>query len=520
MPNSGEALVLVATTDKPFAAALKGALEAMSCQVIVVGGVIDAIAELHGLEFDLAFVSHALPPRSGADVVRVAKQLSPDTEVVVVLDEGREDAPVEHVRLGAFDFLHRPLRDGELGAVVQRALERRRERTSNAMYRASHAILGGTKPDDLPRVIVELMASVLDADGAAYFRMTGEQGIPVVGEQTGFKETPVADLANVIEHLDIDGPAPILLPDDRDPALFRATRIRTAIAVPIVIEGHIAGVLAAHRSVDPRPYRRGDAERMAVFASQLRLALENSRLIEKTVATERLAAVGELAAGVAHEIASPLTYVLGNAISATEEIGRPNPDHDELKAMLGDIKDGAERIRDIARDLRTLSRGSSMKETFDLGDTVRGALRIVGSTVRGALKVETHFDPTLLVCGSPGRLSQVFINLIVNAAHAAKSTGKMVKLEITCTKVNEKLVAVVRDEGPGINPKNLARIFDAFFTTKTAETGTGLGLSITRSIVEAHGGTIDVASEVGRGTAFTIQLPAGQLIAESLGSAA
>jgi signal transduction histidine kinase len=517
MPT-GAPLVLVATTDTRFCAGLTAALEAMGCRVVAVTGVIDAIAELHGVEFDLAFVAHSLPPRSGADAVRVAHELSPDTEVVVVLDDGREDAPVDYVRLGAFDFLHQPLRPEELNAVVRRALERRAERTSNAIYRASHAILGGTQPDQLPRVIVGLAADVLEADGVAFFRFLGDRF--ELGERSGFaREETATELAAMIERVRRDDHLPLLLPDDRDPELFENTRIRSAIAVPILIDGHLAGILGASRSADPRPFRRRDAERMSVFASQLRLAIENARLIEKTVATERLAAVGELAAGVAHEIASPLTYVLGNAISATEELSRPDIDVGELAEMLGDIREGAERIRDIARDLRTLSRGSSDKERLELADTVKSALRIAGPAVRGALEVNTNLDPNAVLCGSPGRLSQVFINLFVNAAHAAKITGRIVKLDVQTRCEGDRVIAIVRDEGPGIPQPILSRIFDAFFTTKTSDNGTGLGLSISRSIVQAHGGTIDVASELGQGTTFTIVLPVAPAPAQSLSAA-
>jgi signal transduction histidine kinase len=518
MPT-GEPLVLVATTDPRIVAGLTAALERMGCRVVAVTTIVDAIAELHGLEFDVAFVAQSLPPRSGADAVRVTHELSPDTEVVVVLDDGREDAPVEYVRLGAFDFLHQPLRSDELQVVVRRALERRAERTSNAIYRASHAILSGTEPDQLPHVIVGLAADVLEADGVAFFRWSGERF--EVGERSGFaREERATELAAMVGRVRCDDNAPLLLPNDADPELFESTGIRSAIAVPIVIEGRLAGILGASRSADPRPFRRGDAKRMSVFASQLRLAIENARLIEKTVATERLAAVGELAAGVAHEIASPLTYVLGNAISATEELSRPCVDVGELASMLGDIKDGAERIRDIARDLRTLSRASADKERLELADTVRSALRIAGATVRGALDVETNLDPSAVVCGSPGRLSQVFINLFVNAAHAAKLTGRIVRLDVETRSEGDRVIAIVRDEGPGIPRPILSRIFDAFFTTKSSETGTGLGLSISRSIIEGHGGTIDVASELGVGTTFTIVLPRATAAAEPRSAAA
>lgn len=505
MPIAGGPLVLVASPDEPFGTSLRGELEALGCQVVAVSTVIDAITELHGLDFDLAFIAHSLSTRPGASAVRVAHELSPDTEVVVILDDGREDAPVEYVRLGAFDFLHQPLRPGELETVLQRAIEWHAERTSNAIYRASHAILGGTKPEQLPQLIVSLAADILGADGVVFLRLVGDRFEP--GERAGFsREETVGDLTRILEQVPRDTLEPILLPDDRKEQRL-ASRIRSAIAVPIVIDGQLTGLLAASRSNDPRPFRRGDTARMTVLASKLHLAIENARLVEKTISAERLAAIGELAAGVAHEIASPLTYVLGNVTSARDELGQPDFDADELRRMLDDIKDGAERIRDIARDLKTLARGSAVKETFDLANAAKGALRIAGPTVRGALKVETSFVPDALVSGSPGRLTQVFINLLVNAAQAAKTTGRIVRLEIETRKRGDRLLAIVRDEGPGIPPHQLGRIFDPFFTTKSADNGTGLGLAITRSIIEAHGGTIEVASELGRGTSFTIDLP-------------
>lgn len=508
MTLPGGALVLVATNDRSFAAQLGEELLRLRCEVVAVSSTIDAIAELHGVEFDLAFVADELPPRTGEDVVRVARELSPDTEVVVVLPRGREDAPVRYVRQGAFDFLHQPLVEDELRSVVERALERRQTRTSNAMFRASHAILAGTKPDQLRRVIVELAADVVGADGVAFYTVVG--GELEAAERHGFsgREAGVDELAALVGRVQ-SSTIPLLLPEDSAVGgdLLAGTHVRSALAVPIRIEGQLAGVLAASRTTDPRPFRRGDAERLGVFASQLRLAIENARLVEKTVATERLAAVGELAAGVAHEIASPLTYILGNAISAYEEIRRPRCDVEELCVMLGDIKDGAERLRDIARDLRTLSRGSAVTETFDVGDAIRSALRIAGSSVRGALEIGTTIAGPAPVCGSPGRVSQVFINLLVNAAQAAKTTGGKVKLDLDVKTDGDVVIATVRDEGPGMTPAVLARIFDPFFTTKGSDCGTGLGLAITRSIVQEHGGSIDVASELGRGATFVVRLP-------------
>jgi signal transduction histidine kinase len=108
----------------------------------------------------------------------------------------------------------------------------------------------------------------------------------------------------------------------------------------------------------------------------------------------------------------------------------------------------------------------------------------------------------------------VFVNLLVNAAQAAAACAGPVRVEVTTRRRGDRLVAIVRDYGPGIAPEHLPRIFDAFFTTKPGDKGTGLGLSITRAIIEEHGGNISVASRVGVGTTFTIELPASPANAE------
>jgi signal transduction histidine kinase len=450
-------------------------------------------------------------------VVRVAKELSPDTETVIILDRDQHDAPVACVRSGAFDFLHQPISSLEVGEVIERAIGRRQLRTSTAMFRASHAILTGTAPQELPAVMVELAAELLSADGVSLYRRAAAGRLEIAYARGFSCESDEDDLLRLSERVTEGqaGAVPILLPDDateEDGELGESSsepygRIRSAIICPILIEGRVAGILAAQRSADPRPFRRADAERTGVFASQLRLSFENARLLEKTVASERLAAIGELAAGVAHEINSPLTYVLGNCEAALDEVAALGERGNEIGSMLRDAKEGAERIREIAKDLRTLSRGRSESEVFDLSDAVRSALRVTRPTLRESLEVEVNLAPQMLVSGSPGRACQVFVNLLVNAAQAAAGVGRIVRLEIETQRQGDRIIATVRDHGPGIAPEHIGRVFDAFFTTKPAQTGTGLGLSITRAIVEDHGGTISVKSELGKSTTFVVDLP-------------
>ncbi len=521
--SAAGALVLVATADAALSLALETELRTLGCQVVVVSRVVDAIAELHGAEFDVSFVAASLSPRSLLDLLRASCQLSPETENVVILEPGTHDAPVECVRNGAFDFLHQPISPDEVEGVVQRALHRRQLRTSTAMFRASHAILSGTRAADLTKVTVDLAADLLSADGVAFYRRKPDGALELVHDRGVTAGTAAGELIALAETLTRGAPGvdPIVWPEgatDRD--LVPAGKIRSALVCPVLTEGMITGVLAAYRTSDPRPFRRGDAERSAVLTSQLRLALENVRLVERTVATERLAAIGELAAGVAHEINNPLTYVLSNCELAYKEAEALGSLGDDLLGMLSDAMDGAERIREIARDLRLLSRRtcrpgeiapSASIEIFDFSEAVRSALRVATASVREWIDIHAALAPNLRVVGRRGRASQVFVNLLVNAAQAAATCSGPVRVEVATFRRGDRVVATVTDHGPGIPAEHVPRVFDAFFTTKPGDKGTGLGLSITRAIVEEHGGTISVSSRVGAGTTFTIELPAAPL---------
>ena len=521
------ALVLVASEDPDVRDALRDLLARCGADVIVARTVVDAIAELHGVDFDVAIVDVALPPRGSEDLIRVAKELSPDTGVVVMLRPESLDRTIECVRAGAVDFIHFPIEEGELQAVVGRALEHRRLRATAAMFRASHAILVGTQVQELPKVLVELAADMLECDGVCLMRRGAKGELYVTDAHRMARADDTDELLALTEHVTsgLTSAAPLLLPDDivggRD-LLFGYKRVRAALACPIVIDGRIGVVLAAMRSTDPRPFRRADAERAGVVASQICLALANAQLVQKVAGAQRLAAIGEVAASVAHEINNPLVYVLANCEMAREAIaaldrGVGARQLVEIESMLEDATEGAERIRDIARDLRTLARTEETHAVFDVNGSVQSALRIAAASLRGVVTVALDLAPGAMVEGSAARISQVLINLFVNAAQAATSCGRRIVLRIDTKCTEERVVMTVRDDGPGIAAGHLVRIFEPYFTTKSASNGTGLGLSISRTIIEEHGGTMTLASEPGNGATFVIELPRTAVAKETEG---
>jgi PAS domain S-box-containing protein len=227
---------------------------------------------------------------------------------------------------------------------------------------------------------------------------------------------------------------------------------------------------------------------------------------------DRMASVGTLAAGVAHEINNPLAFVLANLDFALVELERPGGDAAEVNRALKEAHDGAVRIREIVRDLKSFSRtGEGDERPVDVRKVLQTAVGLAQQEIRQRARLSMELDEVPPVTGSEHRLGQVFLNLLVNAAQSIREGAadrNLVQARIA-TGEDGRVVVEIGDTGAGIPEQLLPRIFDPFFTTKPVGggAGAGLGLSICHGIVSAMGGEIRVRSEVGRGSTFTVLLP-------------
>ncbi|MGO8993617.1 MAG: ATP-binding protein [Polyangiaceae bacterium] len=222
---------------------------------------------------------------------------------------------------------------------------------------------------------------------------------------------------------------------------------------------------------------------------------------------ERLAAIGVLAAGVAHEINNPLAYMSLSAELILQQLarrGEPQQMLDDVRAILT----GTQRIARIVRELRTYARQDDEPVgRVDLAEVLASAERVVAHELKPRARVRREIGELPTVLGTDTRLEQVFVNLLLNAAHAIPDDRSDGEVGIRA-RAGERDVAVeVSDNGVGIPAEALPRIFEPFFTTKAAGAGTGLGLSISRDIVTSLGGELVAASEVGRGTTMRVTLP-------------
>jgi PAS domain S-box-containing protein len=238
-------------------------------------------------------------------------------------------------------------------------------------------------------------------------------------------------------------------------------------------------------------------------------------LQKQHVFADRMTAIGTLAAGAAHEINNPLSYALANIEMATEEIrsitgGSPSGRMKELEEMLREAHEGLGRITKTVRGLKTFSRLDEERPSVtNLVPVLDLSINMAHNEIRHRARLVKDYGPLPLVQVDAARLGQVFINLLVNAAHSmpVRSADTNELRVVTSTDAEGRAVVEVRDTGSGIPPALLGRIFDPFFTTKPIGVGTGLGLAISHSIVTGMGGEIAVESEVNRGTTFRVILP-------------
>jgi len=237
---------------------------------------------------------------------------------------------------------------------------------------------------------------------------------------------------------------------------------------------------------------------------------------KRAEAAQRLASVGTLAAGVAHEINNPLTYVASNLAFVGDLLGRlrgaPSAGGDvaEAETAVREALEGARRVRNIVRDLKFVSRAPDARRVeVDVVSEVRAAINLSQNEIKHRARLVTRLESVPTVLSSEGQLGQVFVNLLVNAAQAIPEGHPSENEVRISTRMDEGgwTVVEVSDTGAGIPPALRARIFEPFFTTKTVGTGTGLGLSICHGIVTSIGGEIEVESESLQGTTFRVRLP-------------
>ena len=232
---------------------------------------------------------------------------------------------------------------------------------------------------------------------------------------------------------------------------------------------------------------------------------EKRNLQRQIIQSEKLSAVGELTAGLAHEIGTPLNIISGRAEYLLSLVGKDMKIAKDLKIIINQI----DRITSLIQQLLKFTRSEKREvKPININSVIKDTINLLETKLdKSKINIKTNFSAGIpLIHGDENQLQQVFVNLLINAIHAMANGGE-IKITTQPDVKNHKILVTVKDTGCGIPEENLSRIFDPFFTTKEIGKGTGLGLAVTYGIIKDHGGDIEVSSEVNNGSEFTVRLP-------------
>jgi PAS domain S-box-containing protein len=460
----------------------------------------------------------------------------------------------------------RPLRDeyGALqgGVVVFHDITSRKkaERRLAAQYETTRVLAEADSPAESTVKILQTICECLDWDLGAFWRVDSptqrlrctavwrRPGEPASALEAHNREIAMERGVGLPGRVwDTTAPSwiPELAHDSNFPRHSTAMSdgFHSAFAIPILLRGDCLGVLEFFSHV-ARPTDPAILEMMGSLGTQIGQFIERHQMRARVVQSEKLASLGMLSAGVAHEINNPLAYVATNMASlerdcrflltllamyekSSDSLAAAHPElqrqiarlaaefdlayvRENLGKIVQSTRQGVKRVADIVQNLRGFARLDRAEvDQADIHDAIAAALEMLrGRLDRSRITVVDHASELPPVAGSPAQLNQVFLNLLVNAMQAIEATNRDDgRIVITSAEKSGEISVEIADNGCGISEENLPRIFTPFFTTKAAGDGTGLGLSITHGMVQDHGGRLQVESVAGQGTCFRVILP-------------
>jgi signal transduction histidine kinase/DNA-binding response OmpR family regulator len=504
---------------------------------------------------DLIIMDLKMPKMTGLEVLATLRERSIEIPVILMTFHGSEETAVQAFRLGARDYIIKPYEIEEMVQAIDRALtevrlraERdqltkglvkvnrqleRRVKELHILYNVSKSVTALLDLGELLNRIVEAALYVTGAEEGSLLLIDRNSGdlymraARGLGEKfaRGFRVKVQDTIAGQVVRT---GEPYWTSTQDQSVKVKTNYLVKSLAYIPLKVGGKVIGVLLVDNKVSNTPFTENDMYLLSALADYAAVAIDKARLYgavksfnkeleqrvqertaeleaaqEQLVQAEKLASIGQLAAGVAHEINNPIGVILGFAQVMLKRISPDDPMHKPLSTI---EREGL-RCKEIVQDLLDFARQSKpVLSRLDINDVIDAASELMPHHFNSdRVEVIKHYAATLpKVLGDENQLQQVFLNILINAYQAMPDGGR---LYITSQAQDGEILAVFEDTGIGIPREDLKRIFDPFFTTKEVGEGTGLGLSISYGIVEQHGGTIQVDSASGEGSTFTVRLP-------------
>ena len=526
--------LLVVDDDEEMLRFLKEKLTARGFQVDTANSGGEAIEKVQIRHFDLVICDFKMPVIDGIATLERVRDLDPTLQVIMISGQSSLDDAVLAMKEGAYDFLQKPVVMDALFFRIEKALEKRRLESMLAIYESGKAIFSNNKLEKILESILKLLTKDFHADEGSFMLVGPEEHLYIAasfGLADEVVHSTIIKLGERVAGLAAKEKRSYLLTDGLEHyaeflGIESKPRIRSSLIIPVYHINTLLGVLNLNRTGGHKNFSLSELRDVSVFASKIAQVIENARLyktleekmkelkstytaLEESknllVQKEKLATLGSMMAGVAHEIGNPLTTVMGYI----EMLLHSSEPREEVQEHLGIVYKEAERCSTIIHDLLQFSRHRSPRlVSFDVRQVIAETLDLMKIEIENH-KIHMgasfgHECPKIFA--DPDQLKQVFLNLIKNAVQAMSGqTDKRIQIRIFET---EKYLCIeISDNGSGISPDNLKKLFTPFFTTKENKNGTGLGLSISHEIIQAHGGLLTAKSKSGHGAVFTIELP-------------
>jgi len=444
-----------------------------------------------------------------------------------------------------------PIRS-RLQAFVDRVFYRTRYDGAQVLARVGSELSSALTREHIAALVCGAVDEAIPNPGTRLF--VGEPGVPPteVGGQAIVPAPVTSALAQGRVVTAFDSPESYPSEPMHEAVRRALGEVGAEVVVPLVHRGELVGALAVGPKRSGLFFTAGDAEFLRALAHQASVSLENARTYEalvdlnaslerrvrerteqletsntelanalddlkaaqvQLVQAEKMASLGRLVAGVAHEINNPVSFISSSIPALQRRLDRAKQEAPpaiskvlgEVDEIVGVMARGAERTATIVKDLRTFSRiNEATRKPSDLNEGLEVSLRLLESQWRERITVHRDFGELPLVDCDPGQINQVFMNVLSNACEAIPTRGN---IWVQTRAMGDEIVVTVRDDGHGISREVLERIFDPFFTTKDVGEGTGLGLAISQSIVLAHGGRLEVDGGASGGATFRVILP-------------
>lgn len=514
-----KAKILVVDDEVQLSEMITAALSHEGYDVVVAFDGAQGVKKAGAEKFDLAILDIQMPVMDGITALGEIKKLDPEIEVIIATGHGTMGTAVQSMRKGAFDYIHKPFEIKELTTVVERALEKRK------FNDITKAIFSTIKSDELLRIVFDSIRGILKAD-ESLLMLTDKTGRPYPALSDGLedgeqKNSRLEVCGRVFDRLAGGGVEPVVLIEDplndkRFADIRGIGEVKFALLLPLIEDTKLIGLININRRQPDAYFTENDMQRAKIFGSLVNLALRNANLYKQLQETqsqliqaEKMSALGQLAGGLAHEINNPLSGILGLTqlvLENTEPGGQNRRD-------LEDIEKAVFRCKKIITSLLSFARQEKTRmEPVNINEAIEETLVLCARQMElKRIKIVRQYGSGLpLVNADFQQLMQVFLNLLTNAGDAMPDSGTLTikTLPVKASDGGEMVSVSFSDTGPGIPREIMARIFDPFFTTKPVGKGTGLGLSVCLGILNKHNGTITAESEAGKGSVFTLQLPA------------